>query len=120
MSTPVTAHRATGAETLLTVLLKVGAAWTASAANFWTFEIRVKRAATSTGQASAQAIGELVATYALDAISIALGEEVVVYSDQRGFALKVGDEVVVYRTATGSPAALTDATMPMLFQRNVR
>ena len=112
MATPVTLHQATTSEALITVLFSVGAALAASSTNYWTLTVRVKR--------PGQELGEDVVEYSLKDIAIGAGDAVQVYNSERGFALNPGDKVVVYKAATGSPVTPTDATMPVLIQRNVR
>ena len=101
-------HRAQGAETVLTVMLDVGADWTASATDYWTFSLR--------RIAPAKTFGETIATYDLSIRSLTAFVPVSVYDDPRGFDVDEGDRLMLYAVSTGSPVVPTNPVFQTLVQ----
>ena len=105
-------YQSVGASRCFVVEAQFGSAWTRSASDYWTVELRVVGADES--------YGRVVATLDLSTRSVAAGERFVVYDDPVGFAMTDGERLRARIVSTGSPAAISDAVLFVKVQRNAR
>lgn len=108
-----------GSETLVSAKFVALSGFTLSATDYWTFTLRVRRAATAT--TAAQSNGEQIGdTLSLATRTLTADTPVTLYESAQGTALGDGDTLVLVGTTTGSPAALDQPEVRLDLQRNTR